>query len=578
MPAFARQPAVLSVWALALLLGATTPLPAAAPLAPTTPRDELLRFVPEDVGFCLVVQDVRAHAAALSGSPFAEQFRRSAQGKALAGSPELRKLAALEKVLEAQVGIGWAGLRDDVLGEAIVFAYRPGPPGKAEQEQGLILVRARTEKALASVVDRLNKAQKQTGELRELTEREYKGAKYYRRAERAQVNYYYVRGPILVFSGQEDVLRQAIAREQLATAAQPPVTARLRKLGIERAVVALWLNPRAWDAEVSARAVKPGDAGARTFAVCWKALSDVGVALHLERELTVFVAIHARTAELPPSARKFLAEASRPTELWQQFPDNALLALGGRIDAAALFDFLGEFMSKQARQQLHADLERTLGAMLGKNVVKEVLPALGPDWGLCVTAPPVHDKSWAPRATFALRVGKGDPLAPVDQALQSALHTWAVLGVLAHNKQQPERPISLKSTLLDKHKVEYLAGDSLPPGVQPAFALKGGYLVLASSLDEVRRFGAVPVPATRGAVLLLRVSVKDWRAYLKDRREPLAAALAARDKITREQASARLDALRANLELVDRIEARQHARAGQVTIALTITAAQALRK
>src|SRR5436309_3376469 len=84
MQAFARQPALLSAWAAALLLGIAYPLPAAAPLAPTAPRDEQLCFVPEDVCFCLVVQGVRSHAAALSASPFAQQFRRSAPGKALA--------------------------------------------------------------------------------------------------------------------------------------------------------------------------------------------------------------------------------------------------------------------------------------------------------------------------------------------------------------------------------------------------------------------------------------------------------------------------------------------------------------
>ena len=32
-----------------------------------------------------------------------------------------------------------------------------------------------------------------------------------------------------------------------------------------------------------------------------------------------------------------------------------------------------------------------MGAALGKDFAKEVLPALGPDWGLCVLAPPPQD-------------------------------------------------------------------------------------------------------------------------------------------------------------------------------------------
>jgi hypothetical protein len=549
---------------------------AAAPPAPL-PRDELLRFVPDDMGFCLVVQDVRRHAAALAASPFAQHFLRSGPGKGLLRSAELRKLEAVDRLIAKQVGVGWAELRDDVLGEAIVLAYRPGPPGKPQQEQGLILVRARTARALHHVVERLNAVQKETGELRELVECDHKGTKYYKRVERNQVNYYYLRGPILLFTGQEDVLRAALEREQSSPSLSPPVTARLRKLGIERSLLALWINPRAWDAEVLGRAAKATEVGPRTFAVYWKALQDVGVAVKLDRDLSVSLAFRAETDKLPASARKFLAEASRPSEVWRNCPDNALLAAGGRIDVAALFELLGEFMTKKARETVQADLA-PLSAVLDRNIIKEVLPNIGPDWGVCITAPPAEDKNWGPRMLLALRVAPG-PEAPVDQALLSALRTWAVFGVLAHNKQHPDRPVRLKSTIVNKVRVQYLEGDNaFPPGIQPAFALKGGYVVLASSVDEVRRFGTGPAPAATGSVPLLRISFKDWRAYLKDRSEPLAGALAERDKITREQARARLDHLRTALELIDRLELRQRSSAGQVTFTLALTTGRPLRK
>src|SRR5205814_5860862 len=108
-----------------------------------TPRDELLCLVPEDVGFCLVVQDLRGHITALRDSPFLEQLRASRFGVAFSGSPELAKLAGMEAVLKEHLQIDLANLRDDLLGDAVVFAYRPGPPGKPEQEQNLILIRGR---------------------------------------------------------------------------------------------------------------------------------------------------------------------------------------------------------------------------------------------------------------------------------------------------------------------------------------------------------------------------------------------------------------------------------------------------
>ena len=134
-----------------------------------TPADELLRLVPEDVGFCLVVQDLRSHSAAFLQSPF---FRRlSEAGFGPAGAPELAKLAEVEKEFKKHLNVDWARLRDDIFGDAVVFAYRPGPPGKPHAEQGLVLVRARDAKLLADLIERLNTLQKVSGDLKELEER-----------------------------------------------------------------------------------------------------------------------------------------------------------------------------------------------------------------------------------------------------------------------------------------------------------------------------------------------------------------------------------------------------------------------
>jgi hypothetical protein len=141
--------------AVLLLLGAV-----AAPLSAATPRDELLRYVPDDVGFVLLLSDLRGHSAALADSPFAEQFRASPAGQALEKAPELKALTAVDKELEKQLGVGWSGLREDILGDAFIFAFRPGPPGKQEMEQELVLIRARDEKKLADLVNRINESQK----------------------------------------------------------------------------------------------------------------------------------------------------------------------------------------------------------------------------------------------------------------------------------------------------------------------------------------------------------------------------------------------------------------------------------
>ncbi len=575
MPKLARRHAA---GGLALLFLAAAPLPAASP------RDELLRYVPDDVGLCLVLQDLRGHTARLLSSPFVASLRSSPMGAALGQNQGATHLAQVQAKLQGQFGLDWERLRDDVLGEAVVFAYRPGPPGRPEQDQSLVLVRARDAKALAELVEHFHRRQQEAGQLK-LTEREYEGIRYYRRIDKKETNYYYLRGPVLIFSGQEEMLRQALACGRSAQAgAEPFVTKRLRELGLEQALFVLWLNPRSLDAAFEARAAQATSAEApkrRAIALYWKALTSVGLAVALDRELSVSLALRGRLDQLPSSARRFLERASGPSEVWRAFPDNSLLALGARIDAAALFEVVGDFMSKDSRDSLTGQLNRLLGATLGKDFIKDVLPALGPDWGLCVLAPPAQEKGWAPQVLFALRVLPGPAVAPVDKALLSAVNTSAMLAVFAHNQQHPDRPLSLQVAVQGNQEIKYLQGERcFPPGLQPAFSLQGGYLVLATSLEIVRRFG-IPTAAGAGpnaAFPLLRVSFKDCRAYLKDRREPLAQALAEKNNVPKEEAARWLDGVQHGLELIDRLELRQRTTPGQVTFTLTLRPARPLKK
>src|SRR5260370_16475389 len=158
MPVVARYPCAdrafsfRGVWLAAglLLLGC------AATGSAASPRDELLRYVPEDVGFCFILQDFSGQMKTLAASPFSEQLDKSPLGKAFAGAKEMKQLLDLEKQLQNLIGLNSEELRDDILGDAVVFAFRPAPPGKPEKEEGLILVRARSEKKLQTLVDHIN--------------------------------------------------------------------------------------------------------------------------------------------------------------------------------------------------------------------------------------------------------------------------------------------------------------------------------------------------------------------------------------------------------------------------------------
>ena len=110
-----------------------------------------------------------------------------------------------------------------------------------------------------------------------------------------------------------------------------------------------------------------------------------------------------------------------------------------------------------------------------------MLPALGPDLGLCLLAPADADKGPLPHGLFAVRVRaeKG-----ADEAMLSAVDFYARLAMVAYRNQG--KAMGLKSLRQDRTEVKYLDGEGVfPPGVQPAYALKDGYLVLASSPEAL---------------------------------------------------------------------------------------------
>jgi hypothetical protein len=549
-----------------------------------TPAEELLRLVPEDTGLCLVVQNLRGQASALAESDFVRRFAASPLGKTLAGDAEFKKLAGVDAFLQKQLGLSWSQLRDDILGDAVVFAYRPGPPGKMEQEeQALLLLKARDARLLETLIERLNRAQKDAGDLKALEGREYQGQKYYRREEKQRPTFYYQKGPLLVFTWQEETLRRSIDLERAATLAASPIAERLRAAGASQHVAALCINPRAFDADLEqkAAAAKPEEAAVlQVLRTYWKAFDGLVLSLHLDKEAELALTVQSQAERLPAAARRFLAEASRSSELWQRFPAEPLFAFAGRFDLAALVEMLGEFLPREARDAARTGVDRNFGDMLGRDLFKDVLPALGPDLGFCLAAPPSGDKNWFPHAVFALRVQPTE--AKIDQAIFTAVQGLAQLAVLAHNQKNPDR-LSLKSVAQGQVQVKYLDNERLfPPGLQPAFALQNGYLVLASSPQAIERLGpASPRENGRnegaGDVPLVRISFKAWRDFLQQRREPIIAFMAERDKISKEEAGQRLEQVQANLQYVDHIELSHRATPGQVTLTLRVRTAWALK-
>lgn len=538
------------------LIAITIAIPLAARAA--APEAELLRLTPNDTTFCVVVRDVRGFAANVWDGPFAMAFRKSALGKAFAAAPEYAKIEQFRRQVPKALQIEWSKIRDDVFGDVVVLSYHNGPPGKPEMERGVLLTWARDPKLAATLVDRLNAVQKESGELSELRPINYKGETYFQRVKnKGEHEFYLLKGPIFAFSSQESAIRRVIELESESPSAErqvPPLVKEMERMG-GRGFATFWLNPRSFDAELANRIKSTRGQEAAfltTFGQCWKALDGVAIDCRIGRNLDIDLILATRREGLPAPLLKFATAFDQPSSFWRAVPEDALLAVAGRFDLPALIETISTFVTPEVRQKLFGSAEQGLAPVFGKKTV-QMLPAhLGPDFGICVM-PPASEKTLLPEFLAAVRIQPSEGNR-MEQAIKDALEVGATLLRVNLNSKSDE-PVRLETKTQGNVEVRFLSHEKLfPPGVRPAFALKDGHLMLATNPDRILNADVAGPNSHDGPNRLAIISFRRLRDYLKVRRGDIAGALAKHQSIPRNDALAQIDKILSAIELLDRVE------------------------
>lgn len=546
------------------------------PCAAADPRDEVLRLVPEDVGFCLLVQDLRGHAKAFLESPFLARLSASPLGARIAQAPEIVTLCQVRANLERSLGITLAQLRDEVLGDAVVLAYRPGPVHKPDDEAGLFALRARDAKLLAQAMDRINQLQRQAGQLKDLQSRAYRGFTYHRRVLATGANYYVLHDGLFVFATQEGILREALDRAQTAEPVGASLVSRFQQLGLANRFLALWVNPRAFEPALRERAREADGLKAvalRTFLDYWQTLDGIALSVAVEKDLEVALTIRAKKERLPAATRRFLETAAVPSDLWQSFPPDAILTMAGRFDVFAFAEMMTDFIPERARALVRLAMDQWLGFVFNRDLLGKILPQLGPDWGVCLLPPPPGSKGLLPQLLIALRVRRDLKESSAEQELGRAVLAYADLLVKAFN-QLHAATMGLQIIVRDKTEIRFLVEDTVfPPGFRPSFALSGGYLLLASSPQAIERFSSTASrkpPKAGEEVPFARFSPRVLADFIKSRSEPLCSYLALIHQLSSREIRQRLESLLAVLEMVDMVEVVKRSSAEQMSLILRV--------
>ena len=109
------------------------------------------------------------------------------------------------------------------------------------------------------------------------------------------------------------------------------------------------------------------------------------------------------------------AEPFVPIAVGPRLDDSPTMIVNGFVRAvpagfASDFSVAREFLTPEARKAIADDLQNKLGLPLNHALTKQILPALGPDCGLCLLSP--EGKQDRPQVLVALRVRPGSGPAP----------------------------------------------------------------------------------------------------------------------------------------------------------------------
>lgn len=569
LPGPARSPRRST--ALAVIVAWFTAVGAAVP----APKDELLRLVPADVGFVAALQDLRGEWGRIQASPFARRFLQTAAGREFLASTDWAKLADQEKSLVQDVGLTWPRLRDDVLGDAVVFVYRP------EGDEGLVLAWARDPTAATLMFERLDATQFKSGKLLEVNTRQHSGRPYKHRRRKDEPNeFQFQHGRLIAFGSGESLLKHVIDGLDKPASLPSSVASQFRTLGVDSATLVWWVNPRAFDKAINEKvrtAIGPAAAIVAALALHWRALDGFAAFIDVNADVRGGVAIAARVDALPAPTRAFLREAAQPSTLAEVFPADALVTLTGRLPLPAALQLVPVFLPDEAQSQLRDVTRKTLGAMVSPEVLDAIPTRLGPDWGLCVSVP-VEGRLPAIAAAVRLTDPPGEP--PAAGRIFDAVHSLFTIAAIGYNSHA-QAPLTARSERQGEIEVRYFdTASAAQTGFRPAYAWKGGYLVIATAPEVIRRF-APPTepkgaPASGAPASLLKVALRGWAAYLREQRDAAAGYLAAELKIDSVEARRRLATIGELLELLDTAEMSLHTAAGRATITLHVQPAAPL--
>jgi len=533
----------------------------ATPTFAASPRDELLRVAPPDAALLVVVQNAKGHVRSLIESPFVEWFPSTPIGKKLLAAVDLKQFRDVATNVLPALGTTPQAVLDDVLGDAVAFAYSPAPEGKPGDERSVILIRPAKPESLAKIFDKLNEIQKNNGEIKAIVRREHAGAEYFERQKPDGAGEFYCfRNGVFAFSSSDADIKAVIDRDKAEPKDKPPVlVARMQKLGVADAAVVVLVNPRPLDAEVKAKiaSAKPDEQRLfKRFEQLWAGLEFAAVSVTLDKELELSLSLRFHPEKLPSDLKSWLIGPHEYSTAEYLIPEKALLGFAGHAKASELLDLLASLAPvPDGKPGVKEWVGKTFGSVVGQDKLPLVLESLGPNWAAWAESP--MKEGFLPTIVAAVEVsGDGEKRASAEKTLLQAVEFGFQTARVAYNTKHADQ-IELMETKDAGVVIKSLVNEkAFPPGFRPSFSLTRGYLVLATSPEAIKQFKppAQGDPLLKGYTTLAKFSGTATRSYLQTHGDKLAKFLAEIGAGDEKSLRGHVEGVVAALELVDAVD------------------------
>ncbi|HEX7447877.1 MAG TPA: hypothetical protein VF306_10050 [Pirellulales bacterium] len=489
---------------------AETPQPAAANV-------ELSRFVSRDVGLCLEVRDLEAHASRFIESELFRRFQAFPPFAALLAQ-QRPQWSAIASEVERRTGATAGRLYAGLLGRQVLFAVWPPGEGRSPKGDALLLIEAADRELLDQSLRRLVEARRAASRWHGRRTIEAAGQTFsvevIARDDEPTDVYLAIDGELGVMATSESLVRGAIERRAAAQAETdslatlPAYAAAIERLSAD-CLARAFINPRAWDAALLAdlHNKPPRSDEARTQQVvvdAWRTTEYVVGGIELTPRLACELAWQWDANALPQPLREVAAGLAGRAQLVDRLPADAWLAVAGRIDVARIARHLiaQEWRASHRPENIKPEtiLAWTLSAGLGPNFCAY---CRSPSNHLAGPGPSVADDSRPlvdHAGVEAVAAVQTRPLEPVDSSPPLAetaaplLHALLSASVEAANANDPAGQAKIET--ITSQNISVTAVSGLKVGVRPlafAYAVDRDVLWLGTTPDAVRHsVGAVP--------------------------------------------------------------------------------------